>query len=187
MAPQQQIKNKPFGTLEELAAFPEGPLSPRLYGSCSEPISGQNVGCKEWQTCTLHHRGKSGPRNGGVRLVKIHPATRGRVIVQTIMDCTCFAFMKPQIEGNGGVAEWVAEEGEEIKVRGSEPHDEIIPGEPGRRIYEDKLQTKVVKAFPRPAENKELVDEQFASEIIADAKKARDKERSDNALRPAKK
>lgn len=115
--PKQPGHPQPVDTYEKVV---DSGLNPVLYGSCSEPVPNKNQGCPAWALCNFAHRGKTRPKNKGVRIIKPGGA---RGVVMACYDAVAGPLMRLETDENF-FAEVVAEEGEEILLTGTRP----VPG-----------------------------------------------------------
>ena len=172
---------KVYGTVAELEAL-NIPLD--RYPACSRRMMDGNqvviVGCPDWRACKCpEKKAGTGPVNKGVRLVK-KGAVDGRTrIVHTLLTCYDIPFWETQLEPMGGAVQIIANEGEDILLKGTRPLDEKIPGK--LPIADSFAENFKVPAFPRPGTGKNLADEAGSKEIVEQMKRERLAERLDTA------
>lgn len=162
----QTIHFDPIGTLEELQA---NNLSPATFASCSKPEGrGGNVGCRHWKSnCTMSYKGKLGPANHAVRLVKPPSATVDGEPVAREIVCSC-VFYHDHIE------QWRANKwavritGSEKRVAPSGGRTQFImtgtkaeakplnPAAPAFVPLSNEESEKEIAPFPRPSDNPKL-------------------------------
>ena len=176
--PPRRRSDNPIGTKAELAGNPFWKLSE--WPTCSAPDRLNNeLGCPAWSVCpfsggvvydreTPAYKGVAGPAYFGVQLIKETAGSGDTKIVHTMLPCWQIPSMADRMEENGGILRIVALEGEEVDLPGSEPKDELFPGQGMVRIYTQKVCTQKVPKFPRPTGNPALRDNAFAA---AQAKK----------------
>ena len=168
----------PVGTLAE--ATDEG-LDPTVYATCAQPnkVTGI-VGCPWYAKCRVSAKGTAGPRNYGIQQFK--GKVQGGGMVTTIVDCMWIADRIDDIERNGGAIKVVAEEGEKFsKVTGMAVNN--MTGEPTMNVrdpatHREEIRAEFeVKPWPRPKENKELLQDMLYAEV-SQVEKARKSEES---------
>lgn len=149
-----EVPRYPVGTLEELQR--DG-FDPAVYRSCARPVKDTVgpgmlvVGCDKFDKCNLSCKGKSGPRNYGVEIIK-GPALGGHVLRRTL-SCIGVAEMADFHEQNDGVINIIADEGEtytNVEIRRSKNEQ----GLPEQREMDVEVK---VPAHPRPNQNPDLV------------------------------
>jgi len=153
-----EIYFTPVGTVEELR---ENNLSPKTFGSCSEPESKKNVGCPFWEECTMSYKGKSGPHYHGVRLVK--HVSKGGNTIETIKPCFQIVGDSEQLRDDQTVQRITANEGEQITVNWTKPKPN--PANPKMPINLPYIGKHTVPAYPRPGNNPDLLKFRYANMI----------------------
>lgn len=167
VAPVNQ-KPIPIGTIAEAE---EMNLSPAQFATCSRPNPATgNVGCAWFNQCRVSAKGKDGPKNYGCHYFK--GKAQGGARTTNVYDCMWIASHIADIERNGGALRVVAEEGETIErvtgVAVSNATGELEPNPyaPGTH-REDRRVVEVVKPFPRPKDNPELIQAVLSAEVVA--------------------
>lgn len=164
-------KEVPIGTLAEAEA--EG-LDVTQYATCSRPNPVTGVkGCPWFAKCRVSAKGKSGPRNYGVRIIK-GPA-QGGGIAHSSVDCMWLAEHTNDTEANGGAVTVVAEEGETYekvtRIAVSNRTGEIATNQWDKDVHREDRRVKVeVQPWPRPGENKELLHDMLRAEVMESEK-----------------
>ena len=142
----------PSGTPQELA---EIGISPAIYRSCSPQTQGANAGCQWWSRCDFIYKGLhqfdeegnqiGGPHNHGIYYV----APSGNQL-QLVLSCFQFWQGVVDVRQSGGVYEVVADEGEEILIKGTKavPVNPLQPA--GRQRAESFVRNELVPTFARP-------------------------------------
>ena len=156
----------PIGTVAE--AEKEG-LDPAVYATCARPNkAGGIAGCAWYAKCRVSAKGAAGPKNYGIQQFK--GKALGGGMVNTVVSCMWLADHVGDIEANGGAVKVVAEEGETFtKVTGIAVNN--MTGEPTMNVYdpqthrEERRVEVLVKPWPRPSENAELLHDVLHAEV----------------------
>ena len=152
----------PVASLQELR---ERMLDPRAYGSCAKSIPGECIGCPAFARCERPDKGKGRPVNGGVRITKSD--ARGGGIREDVMACFVYWQRKDAEESTGSLWDWIADEGQEITIRGSEPSRKDAAGNPlPGSGYQDTFKAITVPQFLGLNENKKLVQAAYQAAIM---------------------
>lgn len=169
----------PVGTPAEADA--EG-LDPTVYATCAKPnpVTGV-VGCPHFHRCVVSAKGKSGPRNYGVQIIK--GASQGGGMTRTTGNCMWIAQYADQYERNGGSVSVIAEEGETFekvtRVAVNNQTGEVETNKWNKDVHREDRRIKVlVEPWPRPGQNKELLTDLLRAEV----KQADDARRKDENL-----
>lgn len=168
----------PVGTLAELEAQN---MDPAVYPSCARPNKMAGVlGCPLFEKCRVSAKGKAGPKNYAVQIVK--GKKQGGSFVNTEVDCLWIAERAEHYEANHGSVRVIAEEGETFeKVTGvninNETNKVTSQWDKNSRREVRRVECKV-KPFPRPGENPMLIQDVMRAEIAQQDKERR----SDDAL-----
>lgn len=167
----------PVGTLAELE---EQGLDPTVYASCSRPNPVTQVqGCPYFGKCRVSARGVSGPRNYGIRVIK--GRAQGGGMVNTMVDCMWLADHVHDIEANGGSVKVIAEEGQEFekvtRIAVSNQTGEVEKNKWNKDVHREDRRIKVlVKPWPRPNENRELLQDVLRAEVSQEERERRSDE-----------
>jgi hypothetical protein len=125
------------------------------YRSCSMPDPGKNAGCEFFAGCDMPYKGLpgvdaegktiGGPHNHGIYYVAPSGAS-----LQDVRSCFQYFQLAPETIQSGGVYEIIADEGEEIIIKGTEvvPVNASNPG--GKQRSKPFMRPELVPAFPRP-------------------------------------
>lgn len=146
-------------------------LSPAVFATCARPNPASGVvGCAWFDKCRVSAKGKDGPKNYGCHYFK--GKGQGGARTTNVYDCMWIASHIQDIERNGGALKVVADEGEAIeRVTGVSVNNvtgeiELNPYAPGTH-REDRRVPEVVRPFPRPKDNPELIQAVLSAEVVA--------------------
>ncbi|MBK8772722.1 MAG: hypothetical protein IPM06_20160 [Rhizobiales bacterium] len=158
----------PIGTIAEAE---EMNLSPAVFSTCARPNAATGVlGCAWFDKCRVSAKGKDGPKNYGCHYFK--GKAQGGARTTNVYDCMWIASHIHDIERNGGALRVVAEEGETIErvtgvsINNATGQVETNPYAVGTH-RDDMRITEVVKPFPRPKDNPELIQAVLSAEVVA--------------------
>lgn len=155
------IKPNPAGSLEELRKLG---LDPALVGSCAPRDGSKVLGCPVYERCVF---GRKGPQNYGVRFL-LEDGSSNEI------ELPCFDAMRwelsfNRLEGSKDIMEIVTDTkhpkggpGTRIMSKGSKAENFTEDG----KTYTKWVKTvfpRVVKEFPKPDANLELVGEAYAA------------------------
>jgi len=173
---------KVHGTVAELEALN---IPVDRYPTCSKRVLDGNdvviLGCPAWKACKCPEKKTgAGPVNKGLRLVKKGVDGRTRII-HTTLTCYDIPFWYQQLEPMGGAVEIIANEGEDILLKGTRAKDEVIPGQGQTRTMEPFAEHTKVPKFYRPGTGTNLADEAGTKDILEQMKADRIAERLDKA------
>lgn len=163
-------RNVPIGTLAEAQA--EG-LDVTAYPTCARPNPVTGVkGCPWFNRCIVSAKGKSGPKNYGVQIIK-GKAVGGGFMNRTV-DCMWIADQIERIEANKGSLHVIAEEGEEYelltKVAVNQSTNEVVAvNGPNTKRKERKVKVRV-EPWPRPGQNVEILQDMMRAETAQQEK-----------------
>lgn len=166
----------PVGTLAELE---QQNMDPAAYASCARPNKLANVlGCPFFDKCRVSAKGKAGPKNYGVQIVK--GRRQGGAFVNTEVDCMWISERAEHYEANGGSIRVIAEEGETFeKVTGVSINNETnkVTNQWDRNARREVRRVPVtVKPYPRPTDNPMLIQDVMRAEIAQQDKERRSDE-----------
>ena len=158
----------PIGTIAEAE---EMNLSPAVFATCARPNPATGVvGCVWFDKCRVSAKGKDGPKNYGCHYFK--GKGQGGARTTNVYDCMWIASHIHDIERNGGALRVVAEEGQTIErvtgvsINNATGQVETNPYAVGTH-RDDMRITEVVKPFPRPKDNPELIQAVLSAEVVA--------------------
>lgn len=158
----------PIGTIAEAE---EMNLSPAVFSTCARPNPATGVlGCAWFDKCRVSAKGKDGPKNYGCHYFK--GKGQGGARTTNVYDCMWIASHIHDIERNGGALRVVAEEGQTIErvtgvsINNATGQVETNPYAVGTH-RDDMRITEVVKPFPRPKDNPELIQAVLSAEVVA--------------------
>lgn len=182
----------PIGTREALEKYG---LNPKVYGSCSAPLPGQNKGCPVFHHCRFgeyrdRRGGRSGPGNIGVLMITPQGAAANHIK-------SCFQYYQAgddakrrRSDENGWVVKIVGLEGDSVKDRGSRMlHAKRDPNCPACQKgncqkMKQYVEPRVIPAFPRLGEHDESTEMvNFALEMRKSLMDDVDEERQEIALK----
>jgi hypothetical protein len=159
---------QPIGTLE---AVLQNGADPAKVFSCAAPdrnrAEGVVKGCPYWGICKFPEKGKSGPLNFGVRIVKKNGGVRNTI--KACFELIPHLHVMRESPANADLYKIIAREGQEIKIRGSVS---TPPSEIGQLpTWSDKTLVMKVEAFPRIGEHPMFIE---SVEVVAARKEALD-------------
>lgn len=165
----QQIdksNNVPIGSIEE--AEREN-LDVSTYPTCARPNQNRGIrGCDWFDRCVVSAKGKNGPRNYGVEIVK--GVSQGGGFHRMCTNCMWIAEHASDYPKNGSALKVVASEGETFEQVTSIAVD-ALTGEPCKQKHPNAVREKrrvpvKVEAYPRPGQNVSLLTDVLRAESI---------------------
>lgn len=164
----------PIGTLKEIRqlAF----IDPALVHTCSAPVKSdgetKNRGCSMYHKCPLSGglvfgkdtpviKDELGPVNLGVRQFK--STVTGFKTVRRVLPCFTAIESSRYCELNDGVFEIMALEGEMFEQEGVLIQDTPVPGQGIVRSQTPIIERNPVPKFPRPTQNRDLLEHVLAT------------------------
>jgi hypothetical protein len=160
---------EPTGTVQELE---ELNLPTETYRSCAEPSPDRKVaGCAFWNICQMPYKGlhqidEDGRQVGGPHHHGVYIVAPSGAALQDVRSCFQYIQLAPETIQSGGVFEIIADEGEEIVVKGTR----AVPVAKGssKLRAEPFTKTEAVPYFKRPSETfHEKVYEMKIREAVA--------------------
>ena len=182
MAKQEQVIRKPenLHPVDALHVIKEKMLHPWAFGSCAQHIPGECQGCLAYDACERITKGTGRPVNGGVRTVKA-----GGLVREDVMTCYGYWSLKESKEQEGILMDWIAEEGEEITIRGSKPINTLPNGRPAPgTAYEDFFDVLVVPAFKGVNEDPNMIKAAYQAAIFQKHHEKKKQEKREAAMAP---
>lgn len=160
------ITTRPVGSLEKIKQLG---WDPNRFHTCSEPVQGENLGCRVWQKCRLSCKGDR-PHYFGVQVAKA--PSRGSGIIQTIKPCYDIVDYHQKLQVSKFYQKIVKPEGGKIKRRGSKVIRTYMDA--GKQIQEFAPATwdETVPVFPEPEENPALVKHAYAAAVVQEQEQA---------------
>lgn len=164
--PVDRSSNVPIGTTEE--AEKEG-LDVAVYPTCARPAPHRGIrGCAWFDKCIVSAKGKAGPKNYGVEVVK--GASQGGGFTKFNETCMWIADHAENYPKNGGSLKVIASEGETYEKVDSIAVD-ALTNEPCNQWAANAVRRKVrvkvtVPKYPRPGENPALLTDVLRAESI---------------------
>ena len=157
----QGLPPNAVGTMDELQKHG---MPARAFRSCNEPsVDGTVLGCPVWSACTMSYKGKSLAEGGGPRnhcWERIKSPAQGGGIVRNSQPCYWGVKQQEIVAENKEILQVIADEGEDYTTftKVSAP----VPSNIFRREMQEIKFT--VPPFPRPGENKQMVQARMRAE-----------------------
>ena len=156
----------PVGTLAEAS---ERGLDPGVYATCARENKAAGIkGCAWCDSCVVSARATAGPKNYGIQIIKGQAVGGG--FVRNTVDCMWIADHHADIVRNGGSLKVIAEEGESYDKVASIAKDNATGAQTMNsrllNTYREEDRVSVtVKPWPRPGQNKELLQDMMRAEV----------------------
>ena len=180
--PQAPVTRRPenLHPVDALSVLNQKMLHPWAYGSCAPHVPGECQGCPAFDDCERSTKGTGRPVNGGVRISK-----QGGLVREDVMTCYGYWSQKESKEKEGILLDWIAEEGEEITIRGSRPLNRLPNGQPSpNTAYEDFYEVKEVPEFKGIAANPKLIGAAYQAALFQKHHEKKKQEKRDQTMAP---